>query len=64
MVQLTLKKTSNTDQIKGTPEVPAHASKLNLWRQEFNSGLESGRERKRQIQRERYLANFKIGILG
>lgn len=49
MVQLTRKKTSKTDQIKCTLEVPEHASKLNLCRQEFNLGPEDGRERKRQL---------------
>lgn len=46
MVDLTLKKTSKTDHIKCTLEVPEHASKLNLCRQEFNLGPEGGRERK------------------
>lgn len=58
MAHLTLKKISNTDQIKGTLEVPEHASKLNLYRQEFHLGPESGRERKRQMQRARYLASI------
>lgn len=40
MVHLTLKKASNTDQIKGTLEMPEHASNLNLQRQEFSLGLE------------------------
>lgn len=45
MVHLTLKKTSKTGQIKCTLEVPEHASKLNLRRQEFNLGPEGGRDR-------------------
>lgn len=58
MVHLTPRKTSKTDQIKFTLEVPEHASKLNLCRQEFNLGPEGGRERKRQLQSAIHLANF------
>lgn len=58
MVRFTLKKTSKTDQIKCTLEVPEHASKLNLCRRKFNLGPEGGRERKKRLQSAIHLANF------